>query len=72
MFKVKIAKVLMYNTILLPSDMLILKLKTAKYFIKADSILYAIIKTCINIALTKFMMSQFAKNPSLKNFNAIN
>ncbi len=71
MLKIKTTKVLMRETVLLPSDAPISDLKKAKYLAEVGSIMYAMVETRIDITFTTSMVSRFAKNPSLEHFNAI-
>ena len=71
MLKAKTTKVSMQEKALLPSDVSISDLEKAKYSTKIRFIIYAIIETQIDISFATSMVSRFAKNLSLENFNAI-
>lgn len=51
--------------------MFISEFEKAKYSAKVDLIMYAIIKSHIDIAFIIFMVSKFAKNPSLEYYHII-
>lgn len=69
--KAKTTKVPMRKIALFLLDILILDLEKAKYSTKIGSIIYAIVKTQIDITFVTFMVSRFAKNSSSEHFNAI-
>ena len=62
MLKAKNTKVFMQDTIIFSSDTPISKLEKAKYSAKVGSIMYTMVKTYIDIALTTSIVSQFCEN----------
>ncbi len=70
-YKAKTAKVLMQDTILLPSVTLISELDKAKYSAKFGSMIYTMFETRIDIVFAISMVSNFVKNSSLEHFHAI-
>lgn len=71
MLKAKTAKIPMQKTILLPWNTSASELEKTKHLAKIGSIMYAIVKTRINIAFATSMVSWFTKNLSSEHFNAI-
>lgn len=65
MFKAKTAKVLMQDTILLLFDTSISELEKTKYPAKVASIMYVMVKTCIDIVFAISIISQCAKKSEL-------
>lgn len=72
MSKVKTAKVFIQNIIFLLSNTPISKIEKIKYTEKISLIIYVIVEILIHIEFAISIVSQFAKNLSLKYFNAFN
>lgn len=71
MLKAKTAKIPMRKTPLVPYKKLVSSNKKTKYAAKIGSIMYAMVKTRIDIGFATSMVSRFAKNPGPDHFSAV-